>query len=137
MEATDILQFLPQRPPFVMVDRLLQADEEVSRSEFTVREDNLLVEDGRLSASGLVENIAQTAGAGTGYKYHAAGKPTPMGFIGALKNLNVFELPKLGDTITTEIRFVTSVMSMHLVQGKIILENREIANCELKIFLQG
>lgn len=133
---TDILAYIPQRPPFVMIDEVLQADETVLRSAFTIREDNILVDEGHLSESGLVENMAQTAAAGTGVKAQREGRSAPVGFIGALKNLKVQSLPKVGDTITTEIVFVHTVMNANIVQGKVFLENREIAQCELKIFLQ-
>ena len=67
MEQTyDILDLIPQRPPMVMVDRLLHCDPVVTETEFTVREENILVENGRMSACGLVENIAQTCAARMG-----------------------------------------------------------------------
>ena len=136
MNQTDILPYIPQRPPFVMIDTLLYADERISKTSFTIKEENVLVENGFFSEAGLVENIAQTAAAGKGYRVQEDGKPAQGGFIGALKNLSVYALPRVGDTIITETNFITQVMNAHIVQGKIILENREIANCELKIFLQ-
>ena len=53
-------ELLPQRPPFVMIDRLLSSDAVYSVTELEVRDDNIFVEDERLTASGLIENIAQT-----------------------------------------------------------------------------
>jgi len=137
MTQTDILQYIPQRPPFVMIDAVLQADDTISKTSFTVREGHLFVENGVFTEPGLVENMAQTAAAGTGYKAQQDGRSAPVGFIGALKGLQVKELPKTGDTITTEITFVHQVMNAHIVQGKIFIGDREIAGCELKIFLQS
>jgi 3-hydroxymyristoyl/3-hydroxydecanoyl-(acyl carrier protein) dehydratase len=42
----DIKTILPQQPPFVMVDRLLQCDMVVTRTQFSVRADNLFCKDG-------------------------------------------------------------------------------------------
>ena len=89
-----------------------------------------------LGGPGLVENMAQTAAAGTGYKAQQDGKPAPVGFIGALKNLKVNMLPKVGDTLTTEVVFKMQVMNAHIVESVVKVNDEEIASCELKIFLQ-
>ena len=54
----DILDILPQQQPFVMIDKLLLFDEKKTVTELAVRSDNLFFDQGRLSESGLVENIA-------------------------------------------------------------------------------
>lgn len=132
----NVLAYLPQRPPFVMIDELLQADETLIRTSFTVREGHQLVKDGHFTEAGLVENMAQTAASGTGYVAQQKGEAPPVGFIGALKNLAVNELPRIGETITTEVIFVHQVMNAHIVQGVVKCGDRIMATCELKIFLQ-
>ena len=134
--TANITDFIPQRPPFVMIDDIVSADDAVSRTTFTVREGHLFVDGGVFTEPGLVENMAQTAAAGTGYKAQQEGKPAPVGFIGALKNLKVDQLPKVGDTLTTDVVFKMQVMNAHIVQATVKLNDKEIANCELKIFLQ-
>lgn len=136
MNAPDIINLIPQRPPFVMIGQLLKADEKVSSTSFEITEGHLFVENGVFTEPGLVENMAQTAAAGTGYKAQQEGKQPVVGFIGALKNLNIMALPKVGDTIITEVAFMNQVMNVHIVQGRVYLNETEIANCELKIFLQ-
>ena len=137
MMQTDVLQFIPQRPPFVMIDNIISADEMTSVTSFTIREGHLFVEDGVFTESGLVENMAQTAAAGTGYKAQQENKPAPIGFIGALKGLQIEALPRVGETITTKIIFITQVMNAHIVQGTVMVGEKEIASCEFKIFLQS
>ncbi|MBL7717624.1 MAG: 3-hydroxyacyl-ACP dehydratase [Flavipsychrobacter sp.] len=134
--SEQILPFIPQRPPFVMIDEIVSADDAVSRTTFTIREGHLFVEGGFFGEPGLVENMAQTAAAGTGYKAQQEGQPAPVGFIGALKNLHIAQLPKVGDTLTTEVAFKMQVMNAHIVQATVKVNGSEIANCELKIFLQ-
>ena len=136
MTATRITEFIPQRAPFVMIDEILQADDTVSRTQFEIRQGHMFVENGLFTEPGLVENMAQTAAAGTGYKLQQEGKPAPVGFIGALKNLNVITLPQVGDTIITEVCFLTQVLNVHIGQGRVYIKGAEIANCEVKIFLQ-
>ena len=67
LEQIDIHELLPQREPFVMVDKLVYFDEKTTTTSFLVREDNLFVENGRLNACALAENIAQTCAARLGY----------------------------------------------------------------------
>lgn len=66
LEQIDIHELLPQREPFVMVDKLVYFDEKTTTTSFLVREDNLFVENGRLNACALAENIAQTCAARLG-----------------------------------------------------------------------
>ena len=137
MIQDDILAYLPQRPPFVMIDELLSADEQAIRTIFTIREGHQLVKNSRFTEAGLVENMAQTAASGTGYIARQEGKAAPLGFIGALKNLSVNDLPGIGETIHTEVIFVHQVMNAHIVEAKVSCDNRILATCELKIFLQA
>lgn len=131
----DILNFIPQRPPFVMIDDISTTDDNLSY--FTIREGHLFVQNGIFTEPGLVENMAQTAAVSTGYKARQEGKPAPVGYIGALKNLSVNELPKVGDTIRTEITFLNQILGALIVQGRIYVAEREIASCELRIFIQA
>ncbi|MEO8117090.1 MAG: hypothetical protein ABI653_05520 [Bacteroidota bacterium] len=68
MIPTNILKLIPQRPPFVMVDHLINADEKTAETSFLILPENLLVENGFLSEAGLMENMAQTAAAKAGYE---------------------------------------------------------------------
>lgn len=133
---TNITQYIPQAAPFVMVGEIVEANDQVSKTRFTIAADNILVKNGYFTEAGLVENMAQTAAAGTGYHGKQQGKEPVVGFIGALKNLSVKELPKVGDTLTTEVRFMHQVLNVHIVQGTVFANGNEVANCELKIFLQ-
>ena len=60
LSEINILELLPQQQPFIMVDRILHIDDTKTITELTIRKNNLFFDDGRLSASGLIENIAQT-----------------------------------------------------------------------------
>jgi 3-hydroxyacyl-[acyl-carrier-protein] dehydratase len=130
------MQYIPQAEPFVMIDELVSTTETVTQTKFTVREGHLFVENNEFTEPGLIENMAQTAAAGTGFRANESGQPAPVGFIGALKGFQVNELPKTGNTIITETTFLHQVMNAHVVQGRVFLDGREIASCEFKIFIQ-
>jgi predicted hotdog family 3-hydroxylacyl-ACP dehydratase len=136
LPTTDVLALIPQRPPFVMVDTLVSASEDTTRTSLLVLLNNVLVNDGELSEAGLAENIAQTAAAGAGYAVQLLGKAVQPGFIGAIKNLEVLALPKVGDTIETEVKIENQVFDVTIIKGKITSKGETLAQCEMKIFIQ-
>ena len=114
----DILTLIPQRPPMVMVDRLLHCDTVVTETEFTVSKDNIMVEDGHMSAIGLIENVAQTCAARMGYINLTSGKEVRVGVIGALRDMTIHSLPEVGSTIKTRIEVSDEVFGMTLAQAE-------------------
>ena len=97
----NIQDLIPQRPPFVMVDKLLSFSEATTSTSFSIKADNIFVENGEFKEPGLVENIAQTAAARAGYISKTENKPVAVGYIGAVNNLEVNYLPKPGDELIT------------------------------------
>lgn len=131
----NILSLIPQRPPFVMIDELIYSDERMSRTGLLVREDNIFVRDQRFREPGLVENIAQAAAARMGYVSQIENRPVPVGYIGSVKNLEILELPRLGDKLETEIIIENQVFDVTVISGKVSCNNRLLAQCEMKIFI--
>ena len=131
----DILTLLPQRPPMVMVDRLVHCDLVVTETELTVREDNIMVDNGRLSACGLIENIAQTCAARMGYINLSSGKEVRVGVIGALRDMEIHSLPKVGDKIETRIEVSDEVFGMTLAQASSRCGDTLLASGTIKIAL--
>lgn len=131
----NILSFIPQQPPFVMVGELLYADETVSRTSFTVTADNVMVSNGFFTEGGLLENMAQTAAAGAGYAALSQNKQVEAGYIGAVKNLVIHRLPAVGDILETEVLFKEQVFNVTLVTAFVTCNGEVIASCEMKIFI--
>ena len=131
----DILTLIPQKPPFVMVDRLVYSDDNITRTSFIIPSDNVLVIDGRFTAAGLMENMAQTAAAGEGNLARIEDRPIDIGFIAGVKDLEIFDLPQAGDELTTEVKFETRLLNAAIVTGKVYRGGELIAQCEMKIFI--
>ena len=134
-EEIDILTLIPQRPPFVMVDRLLHFDTQTTITEFEVRADNIFVDDGKLSSEGIVENIAQTCAARMGYISLMSNTPVKVGVIGAISNMAINFLPQCGAKLTTRIDLLEEVFQMTLVEAVIASDNEEIVHANMKIAL--
>jgi predicted hotdog family 3-hydroxylacyl-ACP dehydratase len=131
----DILSLIPQKPPFVMVDKLLYCDEISAKTIFLIRPENILVEDGILSEAGLVENIAQTAAARSGYLTKTENKRTEIGYIGDVKNLEIAGLPKINTSIETVISIKNQIFDITVIEGKVTCNHQVLAQCEMKIFI--
>ena len=130
----DILELLPQRPPFVMVDHLTDYSETQSSCDLTVRPDNVFFEDGTLAAPGLIEHIAQTCAARLGYyNKYVLKTGVRLGFIGEVKNLEIVRLPREGETIETTITVVQEIFDVTLVSAEVRVSTEVIATTGLKI----
>ena len=129
--ADNILELIPQRPPFVFVDKLSGLDNPTAfGSELLIRFDNPLLDEDSLSEAGLVEFVAQSMAAHIGY---FGGDEVKIGVIGSIKKLSVSKLPMLGDTIFAELVITNKVFNVTLVEAKILCAGEEIAFCEMKV----
>jgi predicted hotdog family 3-hydroxylacyl-ACP dehydratase len=133
----DILSFIPQRAPFVMVDEIIYSDETTTRTKFLIKEDNIFVVDGFLKEPALVENIAQAVAAMEGHISQMENKPKRLGYIAAIKNLVITGLPQINNEIITEIKVEKQVFDVILITGKIFCNEIIIAECEMKIFISS
>ena len=137
LETIDVLTLLPQRPPFVMIDRMIHFDEVVTTTQLEVRPDNLFMEaDGLLNNCALVENIAQTCAARMGYiNQYIYKERVRLGFIGSIKNLQVLRPAREGEVLTTSIEVVQEVLQLTLVNATVKVGDETIVTAEMKIAL--
>lgn len=133
-----ITELIPQRSPIVMVDEFLGLEgERVSRSQLLVREKNLFVENGVLDECGLLEHIAQSAAARIGYLFREAGKAVPLGYIGSVNRFQLFARPSVNERIVTSIEILQEVFNIALIEARCCVEERCIATCRMKIYLEA
>lgn len=136
-EQINIKELLPQRDPFIMVGQLLYFDMEKTLVKTIITENNLFVDNGFFTQEGLIENIAQTCAARIGYiNKYILKKAIQIGFIGAIKNLKIFRLPEIGETIVTKINVVEEIFGMILVNAVIKSGEETITEAEMKIAIK-
>ena len=134
LRQIDIHELLPQQEPFVMIGTLTHFDRTLTVTETEVKGDNIFVEDGCFSASGLMENIAQTCAARIGYvNKYILKKGIQLGFIGAVRNFEIFALPVVGDIITTSVEVKEEVFGMTLAEATITCKGKTLVSTEMKI----
>ena len=133
-EVIDIEKLLPQKKPFITIDRMVHFDKVVTRTMLKVTSENIFVENNEFTEAGIMENIAQTCAARMGYiNKHLHSEKVKIGFIGSIKNLVIEELPQVGDELKTTIEVVNEVFTITLVNAKVEVADKLIASCEMKI----
>ncbi len=128
------MELLPQRPPFVMVDHLVDYSETQTTCELTIRKDNVFCENGEFAAAGLIEHIAQTCAARLGYyNKYILRTGVRLGFIGEVKDLDIVRLPREGETLNTTIVVMQEIFDVTLVTAEVRVGEEVIATTRLKI----
>ena len=142
METTQALfekdfveNLLPQKFPFVMVDKMFSYSETQIVSGLKIQNDNLFFDNGNFLEAGLVEHMAQSVALHTGYQFYLKQEPAPTGYIGSIKEIEINALPKLGDEIQTTVTILQEFAGITLVDIVTTLEDQQIANGQMKTIL--
>jgi 3-hydroxymyristoyl/3-hydroxydecanoyl-(acyl carrier protein) dehydratase len=144
--AVDIQNYLPHRAPMLMVDLILDIDTNFVETIFLIKEGNIFVENDVFIEAGLIENTAQTCSSIVGKKYFFDEDGTEnknvnvIGFISALKNLKIYTLPKVGDSIITKATLVSKFAgddyTLCTMSCKSLLGDKILLECEINLFIQ-
>ena len=139
MRGKEILQLIPQRKPFIMIEEADGFTENTCHTSLIVGYNNFFViGDDELSETGLIEHMAQSASALAGYKrlQAAPGGTPPVGIIGEVKRFSCERRPLIGERIDTTIRFGMTFNNVTLADGESRIGDETIATIKLKIFIQ-
>lgn len=126
---------IPQKAPFVMVDKLLHFEKNKVVAGLSLTSENIFVKNNSFTASGLIEHMAQSVALYTGYQYYLKKEKAPVGYIGAIKKAEVFELPVLRDELITTVHILHDIMGVTLVEAETKCNGNVIARSEMKTVL--
>lgn len=129
-----IYELIPQRPPIVMVDTIFE-DKDGIGAALTICEDNIFVDKAHLQEVGIIEHIAQTAAALAGYAAKSEDREPSLGYIGEIKNFECVQLPKVGQTLTTNLDIIAEMNGVKLALAHTFIEDTQVAECQMKIFI--
>ncbi|HEX9980517.1 MAG TPA: ABC transporter permease [Flavobacterium sp.] len=145
-EPIDIKNYLPHRAPMLMVDWILVLDNQQVETIFTIKSDNIFVENGIFCESGLIENAAQTCSSivGKGYCVDENNQDREgvavMGFISALKVLKIHSLPSVGSTINSKSvlisKFATDDYTLCTMSCSTFNGDELLLEGEINLFIQ-
>lgn len=135
----NIKQLIPQRDPILMVDELLGVEGEQALTCFTIRPENIFLdEEDKFEESGVIEHIAQSASAFAGYKAILAGAmEPPLGYIGEVKKFCCYHRPQVGERLLTTITLGPEVNGVTLLTGQTHVGDECVAETQMKIFIKA
>ncbi len=138
IRGEEIKTLIPQRFPMMMVDEFEAGEGRSAFTALTVRSDNYFLLFGQeLSETGLIEHFAQSCSALAGYEAIQQGVTNPpVGMIAEVKHFTCKQRPRKGERIDTFLSFDFAFGSMILAKGHCSIGTEQIAELELKIFIQ-
>lgn len=138
LRSIDVHTVLPQQEPFVMVGNLIAFSSDASTTETVIKDTNIFVDNGHFSPSGMMENIAQTCAARVGfYNKYVLHKDVQVGFIGAVRNYVINELPPVGTIIHTKVDILQDIFGMTLANAEVVCGDKVFATAEIKLSVRN
>jgi|SRR5690554_7008278 len=140
----DISNFLPHRNPMLMVSSVLEIDDTSVVTNFQITDSCVFLHNEKLSEGGLIENAAQTASGVVGQtffdKHDVEGTGNKLvGYISAIKRIEIFQLPKVNQTIVTKAkllsRFDTGEMTMCSFETETFLDEKLIVSSTMNFLI--
>jgi len=145
LKEVDISNFLPQRAPFLLVDKVLVLEQDQVITSFEIKEDCIFVSDSIFIEVGLIENAAQTCSAILGSTYFDSndleGKNNKViGFISAIKKVIVSHCPQVGDLIVSKAvlqsRYDADEYKISTIKCTTHRGEKELLSCEINLFIK-
>src|SRR5690606_9301737 len=128
-------KLIPQKFPFVMVDKLLHFEEKKVIAGLTISEENIFTQNNKFTAPGLIEHMAQTVALYTGYQSFLKKEDAPTDYIGSIKKAQIFEPPSVGNELKTPVIILHDIMGVTLVTVETGCNGKIIASSEMKTVL--
>lgn len=144
ISTLDISNFLPHRQPMLMVSSVLEIDDNSVATQFHILEDCIFLKNGKLSETGLIENAAQAASGVVGQTFFEKDdvKGTGnklVGYISAIKKIEILKLPNMGDTIITRAKLLsrldTGDMTMCSFESETFLGKKLIVSSTMNFLI--
>lgn len=133
MNPINAAPYIPQQPPIVMVDTFLECNDALIITSFKIPKEHIFVQNGQLTAAGIIENIAQTCAARIGWLNRH--EPVKIGMIGSVNNLEISFFPAAGETLNTKVEIMSEIFNATVMQAEIQCNGEIVAQCAMKVFL--
>ena len=134
-EKDFVEKLLPQKFPFVMVDKMFSYTEISLVSGLKIQENNIFHQNGTFLESGLIEHMAQSVALHTGYQFFLKQEEAPTGYIGSIKEVEIIRLPKLNEEIQSTVTILQEFAGITLVDIVSKINDDIIATSQMKTVL--
>jgi len=133
----NIHHYLPHREPMLMADYILELTKEKVVTSFEILESNIFVHNNHLAEAGLIENAAQTCSSILGQNFFKSDTEIKViGFITSIKKIEVFGLPKVGDTIISRASLISQFENICHIFCETFREDELLIRTEINLFIQ-
>lgn len=130
------IDLVPHADPMCLVDQLLAVEDESARVSACLPADGLLVRaDGTLETVVLAELVAQAYAAFRGYELRVLGLQPRVGYLVAIRQLDVLGRAAAGDALTVEVRTVGVLEGFAVVTGEVLRGTELLARAKLKVYI--
>lgn len=130
--AEILLKCIPQRNPIVMVDTLYAFNDNEVSAGLSVATTGLFIKNNTLQEPGLIEHMAQTVAAHTGFGFYINQQQAPTGYIGSIANLKINRLPKTQEKLHTKAVILQEFAGITLVDIICQINSETIATAQMK-----
>lgn len=128
-------QLIPHRGLMKLIDRLELYEPDDGRAVAVVKSDNLFLDrDGALDETVLVELLAQTAAAHSGYKALKSEGDAMAGFLVGVKDFRLYGRAKLNDELQLIIHRDFQMEQVTFLSGRVACRGQELASGVLKLW---
>lgn len=134
-DAAFVGNLIPQKFPFVMVDKLISFTEASIVAGLEVKPDNIFCSQGQFLEPGLIEHMAQSVALHTGYQFYLRKENAPTGYIGSISGVEIKKLPQTGDEIQTAVTILQEFAGITMVSIITTVSGEEIASGQMKTVL--
>jgi len=135
LEKNAVENLLPQKFPFVMVDKMYSFTETSLISGLDIQKDNIFIDNNTFLEAGLIEHMAQSVALHTGYQFFLKNENAPTGYIGSIKEIEIKKLPQISNNIQSTVTILQEFAGITLVNIVTTLNNEEIAKGQMKTVL--
>jgi len=131
-----IERLLPQRPPMLLLDRLLSCTATEGAVDTLVSGGNLFrLPDDTIHAAAFFELMAQAYAAVHGYQNQLAGKPVSIGYLAGITRAVVHGAARVGDRLVVTVRQTALVTPFIRAEARVVRDGETLAEGELTLFV--
>lgn len=133
-----ITSLIPQRPPFLFVNRVINFEPESGQLSALANfpDDSLAVKEGIVNQAAIIEVLAQTSAAMVGLKNHQPGRQPAIGYLAAISNFTYLSAARSNTDLTCSVNTVRELGPFLIINGICKNGQETVAQGELTFFLE-
>ena len=127
---------LPQRPPMLLLDRLLTCTPSEGTADARILAGNLFrLPDDTVHTAALFELMAQAYAAVQGFQNTLAGKPVAIGYLAGITRAVVHGAARVGDRLLVSVRQTALFPPFVRAEARVLRDGETLAEGELTLFI--